>query len=88
MTSDDFWQFPTLAERQMRQIRTLERNSGLTTVARACTITNTYCLVRFMPSEIDSLSKEERRFVDLNITPAEFTANQQKEKRNGKRSKR
>jgi hypothetical protein len=78
------WQFPSLSERQRRQLITVERTTGVKSYMRACLETHTYFIVRIPPNLVDELvglSKDERHFVLHNETPAERA----KARKNGRR---
>lgn len=77
----EFWKFPSLAERQMRQVRAHDVATGTVSIARACKVTNTYYLVRCRAPEDGKMTMEHMRsaglgpdaihFVIHNQTPAE-----------------
>lgn len=71
--------FPSLAIRRLQQFIAIDEASRTVTYSRACTVeAGGWMLVRVRirrgKEDRSSLSECERRFVEQNITPAEFRA--------------
>lgn len=78
--------FPPIGQRERMQFQTIDRDATVKTYSRGCTVKRgDFVLVR-VPMTVDGdedrskLSPDDLRFVEHNITPAEWAAGQKEAK--------